>query len=65
MTENSSDPAWPVFAAMYTSETWSEYRAALERSLKPRNKQLALYARTRAVVVHDRVLNALQVNEGV
>jgi hypothetical protein len=37
----------------------------LERSLKPRNKQLALYARTRAVVVHDRILNALQVKEGV
>ena len=46
-----------VFLAMFVSEDWACCAARGERSTGPHRKRLSLYARTRAVVVHDQVLN--------
>ena len=54
-----------VFAAMWVSETWNERRAKLSLSDKPTDKRRALHARTRAVVVHDRVLNDRVLNDRI
>ena len=46
-----------VLLAMFVSQDWACCAARWEESTGRHRKRLSLYARTQAVVVHDRVLN--------
>lgn len=46
-----------VLMAMFVSQHWACCAARWEKATAPDCKRLSLYARTQAVVEHDRVLN--------
>jgi hypothetical protein len=54
MTEQR-DPMWLVFAAMYAGGEWDSAREKYSALNRP---AMALYCRTRAVIVHDRIVTA-------
>lgn len=52
-----SDDFCMVAIAMWASQGWAALHERWRDSEKPLRRSHALYARTRAVVFHDRVLN--------